>query len=798
MTSYIYSILMALLLFGYQISSAQITATQMGMYNFAVKQNLSSGEMDGTIDVTVKLQNAVNASRDAKQALFIPSGTYKVSAQILCIMTHEDPTDGRNNPDLGVNIVGSSTNRPTIVLADNTKAFNAGIPKAVFHYMVDPTLINPKKGKTYNTAWMMKGGIRGLNIDLGKGNANAVGIYWSSAQYNYIEDITIYAREGFAGLTGISGRNSLTANVKVIGGQYGMYFPSYSEAQLWGMPGAVQKTITGCTFTKQTVAPLSLTDWGGLTIIGTSIVTDTETAIEMKCNETVYVFSFSMIDSKIEFTSTRPSNIAIKNINQGLVTLRGVYILRAGIICDNGGDNNLLPQPNTTDWTVVKRYNYVYKTGKKVKYDNSLTFKALNYDAVTGVQSDSDIVSIGTVPAPPANLISQHIWGSTPSFEDTDAFLVTKAEDIQPAIDAHQKVCIARGTYKLTKPITLKSNTILFGCPGLGDAGTILQYGWTPSSPTWLVTTENNAAATTYMMDIATDPPAKDYHGGIHWQAGKNSIIRTIRTDISRDWKEKDMIRLYFSGNGGGRVFNYQDEIGSNPQNTNFRKVKISNTKQLLTFYGLNLERGGRDYEDSTFPMLEIENSSGIRIFGAKTEADQPYASINNSTDIFMTNIIDFSNAGVVDDDYIQITGSACDSIEITNAMFLKPANQQNLIVADPWNTNEVPRTMTLGCYHRNWSSVSNIDTVSTGFSNLFNDSIFKLYPNPATKTIKIEMTGTQRNNKIQLRNIYGELIKEVSVTSPYIEINIDCLSRGVYFVCLKNNRKISSKFIII
>ena len=105
-------------------------------------------------------------------------------------------------------------------------------------------------------------------------------------------------------------------------------------------------------------------------------------------------------------------------------------------------------------------------------------------------------------------------------------------------------------------------------------------------------------------MDITTDPGNKNYLGSLHWQAGKNSIIRNVWFDKSWDHNEKNMIRLYFSGNGGGRVFTYQDEKGGTPESYSHRKVKISGTSQQLTFYGLNLERGGN--KRNTFSQLAI------------------------------------------------------------------------------------------------------------------------------------------------------------------------------------------------
>ena len=773
--------------------NAQITATQMGMYDFKVMQNLTAAEMDGSTDVTTKLQNAVNASRDARQTLFIPSGTYKISAQIACIMTHEAGSHS-NSPNMAVNIVGSAINHPTIVLADNTPAFSGASPKAIFHYKADPSLPNPfNDNKPYDSSWIMEGGIRGIDIDLGNGNAQAVGIFWSSAQHCYLEDININARDGFAGLTGIGGANVLLANTTVTGGTHGLYLPEFNEGITFGMENAPQNTITGCTFTGQADAPISIWGWGGITIVGTKIVTNSEIAIDLRCDNTVYVFPFSLIDSSIEFTNPQTSNSAIKNQDQGTVTLRGVYTLGAGKISDNNDDENLLPAGELSEWTRTKRYNYVAKA-EKTTYGGP-SYLTNHYDAMTGVQSNIAISEQEVVATPPINLTSQHIWSTTPSFEDADAFLVTTADEIQPAIDAGKKVCLAKGVYSLSSPITLKSNTILFGCPGIGTAGAILEYGWVPSAQTWLINTENSAAATTYLMDITTDSENADHLGSLHWQAGKNSIIRNVWFDKSWDEHEKDLVRFYFSGNGGGRVFNYQDEKGGNPSSSAYRKVKISGTSQQLTFYGLNLERGGNQYEESTFPMLEIEAASNIRIFGAKTETSQPYASIHNGVNIFMTNVIDFAHFGAVAKNYIEITGTSSNKIEITNSMFLKSPDASYLIVADPWNTNEVPRTMTLGCYHRNWSSISGESTSPLGIADK-ETSIFSVFPNPTSESLTIKLIDTKKSTVVQIRNINGQLIKEVVLSSSNQNISIENLPSGLYFINPKNDQSVSAKFI--
>ena len=682
---------------------AQITATQMGMLDFTVDQALTGNDMNGTNDVTVKLQSAVDNARLANKTLFIPSGTYKISNRIDCKLDF----GGSNGWKMltPVCIVGSSVNRPVIKLADNLAIFNDTCPKAVFSY----------RGTTHSTPdCTMEGGVRSLNFDLGTGNANAVGLYWGCAQYCFIEDISIYATGTFfAGFTGIGGANQLLGNISVTGGRYGLYLPNVSEGAAWEMPEICQSTISGCTFTNQTNAALHLWGWGGITMVGITIVKDSGTALEMKGDSyaPVICFPFSLIDSKIMFTSSRSSNVAIQNLTRANVALNGVYIMGAGVICNNNGDENLVALTPITSWTHVKRFNYVDKVARHDEKGN--LYAGTHYNALGGTFFTAAIIQTDAT-TPPSDLTSKHIWASTPSFEDADAHLVpagSSAETIQAAINTWQKVCLAKGTYTLSTPITLKANSVFFGCPGLGLCGSVLTNGYTAKTAIWLINTEDNAVATTYLMDMCTDPSDADYQGSLHWMAGANSIIRTAHFRSSGN-AERNLIKLYFSGNGGGRVFNYQDEKAANNNlDPNHRKVKISGTSQQLTFYGLNLERGGSITPTSAWPMLEIANASKIRIFGAKTEAKQPYATINDCTDIFITNLIDYSGSRtIVPSNYVEISGTN-DKIELSNIIWTVPPGSAWKLVLDPWNTNEPSRQMNLGVYHYNWSSISDTAT---------------------------------------------------------------------------------------
>ena len=763
---------------------AQITAKQMGMLDFKIDQNLIADEMNGTIDVTAKLQDAVDNARQANQSLFIPSGTYKVSSTINCILTITNWI--LKTP---VNIIGSSVHHPVIKLADSTAVFNGPNPKAVFHYQSsDPA--------TYGTDAVMQGGVRAVDFDLGAGNTNAVALYWGCAQYCFIEDININARDGFAGLTGIGGANQLLANISVIGGQHGLYLPDSNLGALWGMPNSPQNTITGCTFTNQTDIPVVLYGWGGITFVGVSIVTNSGLAILMNCGTyaPVMEFPFSMIDSKIEFTSPNNSNTAIQNLLHGTVSLNGVYIKGAGTLCDNNGDENLTPIL-LDGWTYVKRYNYVDKNPRAGEPTN-IFYAGTHYDAVSGTLSNTAIVDKSDA-TPPTDLTSKHIWATTPSFEDADAFLVpagSSATIIQNAINNHQKVCLAKGTYPLNTPIILKANSIFFGCPGFGICGSILTYGFTPTAQTWLIGTENNASATTYLMDISTDSGNLDFVGSLHWMAGRNAIIRTVHFDLSWNSNEMDLIRMYFSDNGGGRVFNYQDEkalSATTGNSLNHRKIKASGTSQPLTFYGLDLERGGSYTIQSSFPCFEMDNSSNIRIFGAKTETYQPYAKINNCSNILLTNIIDSGhlNPNNTFENYIEITGTKCDKIEVANAFWLNPPSSSYLIIKDPWNTNEPSRTVHLGLYHRNLTSFSIADSiVQPVIQPPLSKVNWTIFPNPTNSECYLK-SNSDIDSTMQglIFNSSGVSVKTFTINSSETSmLDLSNLASGIYYIVLQ------------
>ena len=76
--------------------------------------------------------------------------------------------------------------------------------------------------------------------------------------------------------------------------------------------------------------------------------------------------------------------------------------------------------------------------------------------------------------------------------------------------------------------------------------------------------------------------------------------------------------------------------------------------------------------------------------------------------------------------------------------------------------------------------------------------SSISVYPNPATNFINVTGLDVAVNNKLVIKNIQGNTMREVNVnTGSSCLINIETLPRGTYFITLfAGNESRSVKFV--
>lgn len=72
------------------------------------------------------------------------------------------------------------------------------------------------------------------------------------------------------------------------------------------------------------------------------------------------------------------------------------------------------------------------------------------------------------------------------------------------------------------------------------------------------------------------------------------------------------------------------------------------------------------------------------------------------------------------------------------------------------------------------------------------------VYPNPAQATLFIDLSDFDNANKITCFDVNGVVVSEMIVSSEIVQLNIDELPAGMYFLVATNNsgERISSKFI--
>ena len=197
-------------------------------------------------DSTLSIQHAVDFARWHYLAVFLPHGTYRISDTIIArqttrmMLTGDIPgekgqgfsftrdflLDGVSSRYVAHHIRGEVTpqnERAILYVPAYTKGFtNASQPKVC----VDMRYINPigqeEPNAQYNT------NIIGVKVQIGVGNAGAVGIRLRAAQGSGIEDVEIIfdggadPNAGMAGIVGGCGSGGAHHSIFISGGRYGM------------------------------------------------------------------------------------------------------------------------------------------------------------------------------------------------------------------------------------------------------------------------------------------------------------------------------------------------------------------------------------------------------------------------------------------------------------------------------------------------------------------------------------------------------------------------------------------------
>ncbi len=77
----------------------------------------------------------------------------------------------------------------------------------------------------------------------------------------------------------------------------------------------------------------------------------------------------------------------------------------------------------------------------------------------------------------------------------------------------------------------------------------------------------------------------------------------------------------------------------------------------------------------------------------------------------------------------------------------------------------------------------------------------FKIYPNPASSNIKIDLKPLSDNTLIsyvRITNMVGKVLVDIPVKESQFTYNVDNLAPGMYFVSVKQNNKVKTEKLIV
>lgn len=136
-------------------------------------------------------------------------------------------------------------------------------------------------------------------------------------------------------------------------------------------------------------------------------------------------------------------------------------------------------------------------------------------------------------------------------------------------------------------------------------------------------------------------------------------------------------------------------------------------------------------------------------------------------------------------------------------------SNWTALAIPMTYYTTDIPDSATImfltGAYVQHSQSTLYVDNLSfTGFvasvsEKISENTIFNLYPNPASKIVTLNIENTNNSNlTINIYNSIGALVKSEKLTQNQQQINVEDLGNGIYMVEIKSKEWTEKQKLII
>jgi hypothetical protein len=457
---------------------------------------------DGRADAGKAIQDAIDkaAAKGEGGIVFLPSGRYRLTKSLF-LWT-------------GVRIFGFGPTRPVLVLPDNTPGFDKGVATMVIFsggrgtgnrrvafpprdsVPFDDKISDANPGTFYSA-------MSNIDIEIGAGNAGAVGIRFHAAQHAYLAHMDFRIGSGLAGVYQVANE---AEDLHFHGGRYGILAEKPSPA--W------QFTLIDSSFDGQREAAIR----------------------EHEASLTLVNASFRNVPVGIDIDEGYSDWLWGKDV-------RFENISRAAVVISN--ENNVYTQVGFENAVAsrVPTFARFRESGKTVAGPAAAyRVKAFNYGltlpglgATGAFKTNIDATPLKALPAPGAPAVRllppTTVWANV---RDLGAKGDGKTDDtaaLQKAIDTHRVVYLPQGFYQVSDTLRLKPDSVLValhpnqtqiilpdstpGYQGIGGPKALLQSadgGDAIVSGIGLFTSGINPRATALL-----------------WTAGENSLVQDVK-----------------------------------------------------------------------------------------------------------------------------------------------------------------------------------------------------------------------------------------------------------------------------
>jgi sugar lactone lactonase YvrE len=549
---------------------------------------------DGIGDDSDALQRAIDRVQETTGAgvLLIPEGRYRLSKTVHVWQ--------------GIRLLGYGATRPVFVLARDTPGFQEGTGRYMVHFADN----RPEPGAPIvdATEFTFFSGMSNIDFELGDGNPAAIAIRFHVAQHSELTHMNFRIGTARAAVEDIGNQAS---DIHVEGGEYGIV--TKRTAPVW------QFLLMDSSFDGQRAAAIK-TQEAGFTLIRVSF-SNMPVALQISSGEVEQLYGRDLRmenirDAAFVAGNARNPHSAVTLVN---IACRDVPRFYAG--------KQAIKAPSRH--YVVDRFSL----GLMIGADGREEGIAMSHKERALAKPAHEVFT--DIPPTPAmdNWANVRVLGATGDgkTDDTDALLA--------AIEKHAVLFFPSGTYRVSRPLTLKPDTALIGLnPGTTQ---ISLLDSSPAfsgegSPVGIIVAPKDGRNIVRSIAITTGS-SNPRAAAVIWMAGKKSLLDDVSFPGQRFFGSGfrgfgfprrppttvPVVRPNFEvspvaadlliTNGGGGVFRNNWPHGSNAK----IGLRVENTDTPGTIYQMSVEHHMR-------VEAQFDNVRNWNVYAFQTEEENP------------------------------------------------------------------------------------------------------------------------------------------------------------------------------